>query len=117
MYTYRAAEVVKQYPNVMVMLKHCGLPYQRDEPSMKLWKEGNTHKLYNSVILIVVDRLQFIIYAVPGLEELSKYPNVYCKLSGVFVADQSCDVSTFMETCARPCLEIFGVNRYVICII
>ena len=39
-YTCRAAEVVKQYPNVMVMLEHCGLPYEKDEPSMKLWKEG-----------------------------------------------------------------------------
>ena len=36
----RAAEVVKQYPNVMVMVDHCGLPYEKDEASTKLWKEG-----------------------------------------------------------------------------
>ena len=47
-----------------------------------------------------------------GLEELAKYPNVYCKVSGIFTADQSCDISTFMEICAKPCLEIFGMNRY-----
>ena len=36
----RSAEVIKQYPNVMVMLDHCGVPYERDEANMKLWREG-----------------------------------------------------------------------------
>ena len=46
-----------------------------------------------------------------GLKELAKYPNVYCKVSGMFTADQSCDIQTFVETSAKPCLEIFGINR------
>lgn len=40
--TFRAAEVVKQYPNIVVMVNHCGLPYEKDEANMKLWKEGMT---------------------------------------------------------------------------
>ena len=36
----RSAEVIKQYPNVMVMVDHCGIPYERDEANMKLWREG-----------------------------------------------------------------------------
>lgn len=37
---YRAAEVVTQFPKLMFMLEHCGLPMQRDQAAMKLWKEG-----------------------------------------------------------------------------
>lgn len=37
---YRSAEVIKRYPNVMVMVDHCGIPYERDEANMKLWREG-----------------------------------------------------------------------------
>ena len=33
--------MVRQFPNVMVMLNHCGAPYIRDEPTMKVWREGN----------------------------------------------------------------------------
>ena len=45
----RAADVVKQYPNAMVMVDHCGLPYVRDEPTMKLWREGRylLYQLYS----------------------------------------------------------------------
>lgn len=38
--TCRSAEVIRQYPNVMVMVNHCGIPYERDEANMKLWREG-----------------------------------------------------------------------------
>lgn len=37
---FRAADVIKQHPNTMVMLDHCGLPYIRDESTMNLWKRG-----------------------------------------------------------------------------
>ena len=46
-----------------------------------------------------------------GLEELAKYPNVYCKASGMFTADPSWDVQKFVETAVKPCLDIFGMNR------
>jgi len=36
----RAADVVRQHPNVMCVVDHCGLKYLRDDASKKLWSEG-----------------------------------------------------------------------------
>ena len=36
----RAAEVTRQFPDVMFMVDHCGLPYERDSATMKVWREG-----------------------------------------------------------------------------
>ena len=38
--TCRAAEVVNKHPKVMVMVNHCGLPYETDDVNLKKWKEG-----------------------------------------------------------------------------
>ena len=32
--------MVGQFPKVWFMVDHCGLPYDRDEATMKLWREG-----------------------------------------------------------------------------
>ena len=37
---YRAAVVTRQFPGVMFMVDHCGLPFERDEATMRLWREG-----------------------------------------------------------------------------
>ena len=49
-----------------------------------------------------------------GLEVLAQYPNVYCKVSGLFTADKSWTVQTFAEKSAKPCMEIFGMDRYIV---
>ena len=36
----RSADVVRQFPGVMFMVDHCGLPYERDDETMKLWRDG-----------------------------------------------------------------------------
>ena len=36
----RAADLVRKFPHILVMLNHCGVPYERDETTMKVWKEG-----------------------------------------------------------------------------
>ncbi len=36
----RAAEVAKDHPGVMVMVDHCGIPYEKDPESMRVWREG-----------------------------------------------------------------------------
>ena len=36
----RAAAVARQFPRVMFMVDHCGLPYERDAVTMKLWRSG-----------------------------------------------------------------------------
>ena len=38
---HRAAAVVRDHPGVMVMVDHCGIPYERDTDSMKVWREGS----------------------------------------------------------------------------
>ncbi len=47
----RAAEVVRQNPGVRFMVDHCGLPYQRDDGTMKTWREGKTvhAKCWNAI--------------------------------------------------------------------
>ena len=29
------------FPGVMFMVNHCGLPYERDTQTMKIWREGS----------------------------------------------------------------------------
>ena len=36
----RSAQVATKYPNVMFMVDHCGLPYERDQAKMTEWREG-----------------------------------------------------------------------------
>jgi predicted TIM-barrel fold metal-dependent hydrolase len=36
----RAAEVVSKYPKVWFMVDHCGIPYEKDDVSMTIWREG-----------------------------------------------------------------------------
>lgn len=36
----RAAAVAEKFPGVMFMVDHCGIPYERDEATMKVWREG-----------------------------------------------------------------------------
>ena len=45
-----------------------------------------------------------------GLLELSQFPNVYCKVSGMFATDPQWDQKS-VETVVKPCLEIFGMDR------
>ena len=48
---FRAAAVVKQYPGVKVMLDHCGMPFERDPQSMKIWREGDWYLLSGGTVL------------------------------------------------------------------
>ena len=48
-----------------------------------------------------------------GLTVLAQYPNVYCKVSGLCTADKSWTVQTYVENSAKPCMEIFGKDRYI----
>lgn len=41
----RSADLVRKFPNIPVMLNHCGAPYERDEAAMKVWKEGTVEKI------------------------------------------------------------------------
>jgi predicted TIM-barrel fold metal-dependent hydrolase len=82
----RAAEVTRMFPGVMFMVNHCGLPYERDTQTMKIWREG--------------------------LTELARQANVYCKVSGVFATDRNWTQDSVAEV-VQPVLDIFGTDRCV----
>ena len=44
----RSAKVAAKYPNVMFMVDHCGIPYERDQATMATWREGSTYLLQQS---------------------------------------------------------------------
>lgn len=80
----RSADLIRKFPHVPVMVEHCGAPYERDEASMKVWHRG--------------------------MAELSRCPNTYCKISGVF-SDGWTEQS--VADVVLPCVEMFGVDRCV----
>ena len=80
----RSADLIRKFPHVPVMVEHCGVPYERDESSMKVWRQGMT--------------------------ELSTCPNTYCKISGVFPDGWT---KQSVADVVLPCVEMFGVDRCV----
>lgn len=94
-----AASVIEKFPNIHFMIDHCGLPYERNELKIKEWREGNDKtriKLYISSLLL-------------GLELLVKYPNVFCKISGLFL-DPYWNEDSIINI-IMTCMDIFGPNR------
>jgi predicted TIM-barrel fold metal-dependent hydrolase len=83
---HRAAEVTRQFPGVKFMVNHCGLPYERDPDTMKIWRGG--------------------------LADLARQPNVHCKVSGVFATDPHWTQESVAEV-VQPVLDLFGLDRCV----
>lgn len=71
---------------------------------MTLYKNNQEGKGLNWHILALV------VLLCAGLEELAQFPNVYCKVSGMFATDPKWDKRS-VETVAKPCLELFGMDR------
>eukprot|EP00731_Ephydatia_muelleri_P030628 Em0022g142a len=81
-----AVEAVRQNPGVQFILNHCGLPYERDEHTMRVWREG--------------------------VMALAQHQNVFCKVSGLFSTNPQWTDKAVAEI-VNPLLEIFGVDRCV----
>eukprot|EP00731_Ephydatia_muelleri_P033619 Em0034g1a len=79
-----AVEAVRQNPGVQFILNHCGLPYERDEHTMRVWREG--------------------------VMALAQHQNVFCKVSGLFSTNPQWTDKAVAEI-VNPLLEIFGVDR------
>lgn len=82
----KAIEAVRQNPGIYFILNHCGLPYERDEHTMHIWREGVT--------------------------ALAQHPNVYCKVSGLFLTNPQWTDKAVAEI-VNPLLEIFGIDRCI----
>lgn len=49
----RASEVARANPTVDFVVDHCGIPFERDERNMRLWREGQWEWPYLKVSLCV----------------------------------------------------------------
>ena len=41
--------MMRDHPGVMVMVDHCGVPYEKTPESMKLWREGGLRLICGNV--------------------------------------------------------------------
>ena len=47
----RAADVVKHFPKVMFMINHCGIPYDKDSETTKIWNDGSNIHIVSGVTI------------------------------------------------------------------
>src|SRR4051812_40586480 len=80
----RPAGWVPRIPSVPVVLNYCGLPWQRDENSLDVWRSG--------------------------MRALAASPNVACKVSELGLADRAWSEADSLGT-IRETIEIFGPSR------
>jgi predicted TIM-barrel fold metal-dependent hydrolase len=79
-----AAALARAYPDVPIILNHAGMPVDRDEQGLDLWRRG--------------------------MRELAAAPNVAVKISGLGVADRHWTVESIRPFVLQT-IEIFGVSR------
>ena len=79
-----AAEVVREHPNLRVVLNHTGYPLDRSPEALKVWRRG--------------------------MEALAACPNVHCKISGLTVLSQPWTLAA-NKPIILDALRIFGVER------
>jgi len=79
-----AAEVVRERPGLRVVLNHTGLPWDRSEDGLALWRRG--------------------------MRALAALPNVHCKVSELGLKDAAWTVAGNRRV-VRDAVEIFGIDR------
>jgi predicted TIM-barrel fold metal-dependent hydrolase len=79
-----AAEVVREHPNLRVILNHTGYPLDRSAEAVKVWRRG--------------------------MEALATCPNVACKISGLTVPGAPWTLAS-NKPIIRDTISMFGVDR------
>lgn len=82
-----ARAMAERHPDLQIILEHIGFPRRRDEAYFSSWKAA--------------------------IEDLSKSPNVACKISGVGMTDQRGSYETF-EPWIDTCVQAFGADRIMV---
>ena len=95
-----AYEVVKKFPNLQFILDHCGLPYEKDNASKKLWKQG-------IVLLVWCSHYTELLV---GMSQLGSCDNVTVKLSGGFATDPQWTQSSAVEL-VKDTVKLFTPRR------
>ena len=76
--------LAEKFPNIPIVLDHCGFPLERTTDYFKKWKKG--------------------------IVNLSKAKNVICKISGLGMADPTWTVDSIRPWILH-CIESFGSER------
>jgi predicted TIM-barrel fold metal-dependent hydrolase len=79
-----AAALAHEYPDVPIILNHAGMPVDRDDQGLDLWRRG--------------------------MRELAAAPNVAVKISGLGVADRHWTLKSIRPFVLET-IEAFGVSR------
>ncbi len=79
-----AARLVREFPNQLFVLEHCGSPIDRDAEGMRRWREG--------------------------LTKMARAPNVLIKISDLVAYDHSWTLGSLREV-IMCCLDCFGPAR------
>ncbi len=79
-----AAELAHSYPDILIILNHSGMPVDRDNEGIRIWRSG--------------------------MRELAAASNVVVKISGVGAVDWNWTVDTIRPFVLQT-IEIFGVDR------
>jgi predicted TIM-barrel fold metal-dependent hydrolase len=79
-----AAELARTYPETLTILNHAGMPVDRDEEGLELWRRG--------------------------MWQLAAVPNVVVKISGLGAVDWNWTVESIRPFVLQT-IEAFGVSR------
>lgn len=81
-----AAKLAKKFPNIPMVLQHCGMPEDSSTSGMDRWLDG--------------------------MKRLAEQPNIHCKFSGLgtFIHENSED---FISDITGQCLDLFKSNRCI----
>ena len=80
----QAADLAAAFPETQIILDHAGLPIDRDQVAMAMWRSG--------------------------MRRLASFPNTTVKISGFGMLDHDWTVES-IRTLVVEAIEIFGVNR------
>ncbi|KAI6658981.1 hypothetical protein LOD99_14657 [Oopsacas minuta] len=81
----QAYDVIKANPTINVVINHCGVMYERDEATMKLWRDG--------------------------LAMLASLPNCFMKLSGLAMVHINPDDLVPIKSIVQELIGLFGTDR------
>ena len=80
----KARDLARQFPGIFMALDHCGVPTERNEEYFRNWKQG--------------------------LSAAAEAKNVFCKISGLGMADNDWTVDS-IRPWVLTCIETFGPER------
>ncbi|QGZ65591.1 amidohydrolase family protein [Paraburkholderia acidisoli] len=83
-HTDKVVALAKRFPDVRIVLGHCGFPKRRTVDYFHAWRKG--------------------------MKAIAQAPNIACKLSGLLMVDHQWSIESIAPW-IEECIEIFGVER------